>query len=38
MKYGLIIIKTKLSTQQAEWLNGEGIELHPWGSKIKLHK
>jgi len=38
MKYGLNIIKIKLFTQQVEWLNGEGIELHPWGSRIKLHK
>jgi hypothetical protein len=40
MKYGLnrIIIYTKLFTQQVASLNGEGIEVHPWGSRIKLHK
>jgi hypothetical protein len=30
MKYGLHIINIKLFRQQAGWLSGEAIELHPW--------
>jgi hypothetical protein len=38
MNYGLNRIKIKLFTQQVRWLGGKGVELHPWGPKIKHHK
>jgi hypothetical protein len=38
MKYGLNGINIQLFTQWMWWLGGKGIELHPWGLKIKLHK
>jgi hypothetical protein len=37
MKYGLNRINIKLFTQMG-WLGGKGTKLHPWGSRIKLHK
>jgi hypothetical protein len=37
MKDGLNRIKIILFTQMGR-LGGKGIELHPWGSRIKLHK
>jgi hypothetical protein len=37
MKYGLNIIKIILSPQFG-WLGGKGVEFHPWGLGIKLHK
>jgi hypothetical protein len=24
--------------QQMGWLGGKGVNLHPWGSRINLHK
>jgi hypothetical protein len=38
MKYGLNQINTKLFKQQVGWFGGKGIQFHPWGSRIKLHK
>jgi hypothetical protein len=38
MKYGLNKINITLFTQQAGWLGGKRIKLHPWGLRIKLHK
>jgi hypothetical protein len=39
MKYGLNRINIRLFTQQVGWqLGGKGVELHPWGPKVKLHK
>jgi hypothetical protein len=38
MKYGLNIINIILLTQQVGEFGGKGIELHPWGPRIKLHK
>jgi hypothetical protein len=38
MKYGLNIMKIRLFTQQVGWLDGKGVEFHPWGPRIKLHK
>jgi hypothetical protein len=33
MKYGLNKINIILFTQQVGWLDGKGIQFHPWGSK-----
>ncbi len=33
MKYGINRINIRLFSQQAEWLGGKRVELHPWGSK-----
>jgi hypothetical protein len=38
MKYGLNIIIMILFTQQVGRLGGKGVELYPWGPRIKLHK
>jgi hypothetical protein len=38
MKYGLNRTNIKLFTQQMGWLGDKGIEFHPWGPRIKLHK
>jgi hypothetical protein len=38
MKYGLNKINIRLFTQQVGWLGDNGIEFHPWGSRIKLDK
>jgi hypothetical protein len=38
MKYGVNKINIILFTQQVGWLGGKGVELHPWGPRIKLHK
>jgi len=37
MKYGLNRINITLSTQKVGWLGGKGVELHPWGPRIKLY-
>jgi hypothetical protein len=31
-------VNIKSFTQQMGWLGGKGVEFHPWGPKIKLHK
>ncbi len=33
MKYGLNKINIKLFTQQAAWVGGKGVKLHPWSPK-----
>jgi hypothetical protein len=38
MKCDLNKIKIKSFTQQMGWLGGKGVEFHPWGPRIKLHK
>jgi hypothetical protein len=38
MKYGLNRIIIKSFTKKMGWLGGKGIQFHPWGPKIKLHK
>jgi hypothetical protein len=38
MKLGLNRINVRLFTQQVGWFGGKGVELHPWGPKIKFHK
>ncbi len=36
MKYNLNRINNRLFMQQVG--GGKGVELHPWGPRIKLHK
>jgi hypothetical protein len=38
IEYGVNRINVRLFTQQVGWLGGKGVELHPWGLRIKLHK
>jgi hypothetical protein len=38
MKYGLTKINIKSFYNKVGWLGGKGVELHPWGPRIKLHK
>jgi hypothetical protein len=36
MKYGLNKINIKSYTQKVGWLGDKGVEIYPWGLKIKF--
>jgi hypothetical protein len=40
VKYGLNIIHSTIFAHQVKWLwfDGKGIDIHPWGLRIKPHK
>jgi hypothetical protein len=37
MKNDLNRINITILTQKVGWLGGKGVELHPWGPRVKLH-
>jgi hypothetical protein len=38
VKYGLNRMHSFTFLHQVGWFDGKGIDVHPWGLKIKLHK
>jgi hypothetical protein len=38
VKYGLNVMHSAIFASQVGGFNGKGIDIHPWGLKIKPHK
>jgi hypothetical protein len=38
IKYGVNKMHSITSSQQVGWFDGKGIDIHPWGLRMKLHK
>jgi hypothetical protein len=37
-KYGLNRIHSTIFAHQVGWFDGKGVDIHPWGLRIKPHK
>jgi hypothetical protein len=38
VKYGLNIMQSTIFAHQVGCFDGKGVDIHPWGLSIKLHK
>jgi len=38
IKYGLDKMHCTMFAHQVGWFDGKGVDIHPWGLSIKLHK
>jgi len=38
VKYGLNRMHSIIFAHQMGWFDGEGVDIHPWGVRIKPHK
>ncbi len=38
IKYGLNKMHCTMFAHQVGWFDGKGVDIHPWGLSIKLHK
>jgi hypothetical protein len=38
IKYRLNRMHSTIFALQVEWFDGKGVNIHPWGLRIKLHK
>jgi len=38
IKYGLNRMHSTIFSYHMGWFSGKGVDIHPWGPRVKLHK